>query len=87
MELLVTPALARRWAGAFSEGINVESDFRLSSEVIWKDKEGNIGAKGVVKVRREMELLEVAFFDDVNADVNQPTGSYTETFALSSDGS
>jgi hypothetical protein len=86
MELLVTPALARRWAGAFSGGINVEPDFRVGSEVIWKDKDGNIGAKGVVKVRREVELLEVAFFDDVNADVNQPTGSYTETFALSSDG-
>src|SRR5687768_4584167 len=84
-ELLVNPELAARWAEAFSEGTYVESDFGQGSKVIWKDKEGNTGAKGVVMLRREMELLEVAFYDDVNADDHQPTGQYRERFALSSE--
>ena len=84
-ELLVTPALVRRWAAAFSEGTYVESDFRLGSEVIWKDSDGNIGAKGIVKQHRKMQLLEVAFFDDVNADATGPTGQYTERYVLSSE--
>jgi uncharacterized protein YndB with AHSA1/START domain len=85
-ELIVSPALAARWAEAFSEGTYVESDFRAGSEVNWKDKDGNTGARGVVTARREMELLEVAFFDDVNPDLKQQPGQYKERYALSSEG-
>jgi hypothetical protein len=52
---------------------------------VWKHKDGSAGAKGVVQVRREMQLLEVAFFDDVNADLSQATGQYRERFSLSSE--
>ena len=82
-EVLVNPEWLKQWAASFSEGTYAESDWEEGSQVLWKDKAGNIGAKGIVIENVPLKSLAVAFYDDVHADKQSATGSYTEKYLLS----
>jgi uncharacterized protein YndB with AHSA1/START domain len=81
--VLVNPEFTRQWGNEFSEGAFVETDWATGSEVLWKDKNGEVGAKGIVEVNDYLSLLKVIFYEDVNSDINSPTGNYYEQYALS----
>jgi uncharacterized protein YndB with AHSA1/START domain len=76
----------KQWAAAFSEGTTIETSWKPGSEVIWKDGDGNIGAKGIVKVFEPSKKLQVLYCDDVNPDPGSPLGEYAETFTLKDTG-
>ena len=82
-EVLVNPEWLKQWASAFAEGTYAESDWEKGSEVSWKDKDGNTGAKGVVIDNDPPKELKIAFYDDVNAGQDSTPGAYTEKFLLS----
>ncbi|GAB2789046.1 hypothetical protein GCM10027275_37480 [Rhabdobacter roseus] len=82
-EVLVASAYVSQWAQAFGEGTFVEASWSMGSEVLWKDAEGNIGAKGVVTQREEAVRLRVDYYDDVQSTPPAPTGTYSETYVLS----
>jgi uncharacterized protein YndB with AHSA1/START domain len=80
--VLMTPDLIRQWAAAFHEGTYVETDWKKGSPVLWKDKDGDVGAHGVVVINNPNMLLKVDFYDDVNARPPATTGEYSETYIL-----
>lgn len=81
-DVLTQPGYAKQWGSEFGEGTHVETDWKVGSEVLWKDKDGNIGAKGVVEVNDRPFILKVAFYDDVNSPAGTPIGEYSETYKL-----
>lgn len=81
-EVLTSPIYTKQWANAFSEGTYVETNWEKDSPVIWKDKDGYVGAKGIVVDNEKYQLLKIAFYDDVNADETSPLGEYHETYSL-----
>jgi uncharacterized protein YndB with AHSA1/START domain len=81
-DVLLNPAYTRQWGNAFGEGVYVETDWTKGSEVLWKDKEGEVGAKGVVAVNEPHSLLKVSFYDEVDSTPPAPTGEYAESYAL-----
>lgn len=81
--VLVSPDLVKQWATAFSEGSYVETDWKKGSSVVWKDKEGAVGASGVVTIHLPNMLLKIDFYDDVNArPPSAAPGDYSETYIL-----
>lgn len=74
----------RQWGATFSEGTWVESEWRLGSEVVWKTKEGEVGAKGVITVFEPPSLLAVGFYDDINSGPPEPPDEYIESYQLTS---
>lgn len=78
-EVLVNSQFTRQWGNAFSEGAYVESDWKPGSEVVWKDKDGNVGAKGVVIENEPLRKITVAFYDDVNTPA---PGQYKEVYSV-----
>ena len=82
-QLLTNPSLIGEWASAFSEGTYVESDFHAGSSVVWRTKDGEPGAVGKVTQRKDEQLLEISYYDDVNPDLNDQPGVYKETYSLS----
>jgi uncharacterized protein YndB with AHSA1/START domain len=85
-QVLLDPEYINQWANAFSEGTYVETDWAIGSEVLWKDKEHNVGAKGKVVEHDPGLLLKVAYYDEVDGDLNSPVGEYSEAFKLTDDG-
>ena len=85
-EVLIDPTLIKQWGNAFSEGTYVETDWSLGSEVVWKDAEGVVGAKGIVEINQKASLLKVAFYDEIDSKPPTPTGEYSEIFRLSERG-
>jgi len=84
-EVLLDPVFTQQWAAAFSEGTWVEAEWKKGGLVIWKDRDGNEGAKGIVRALERNHMIQVAYFDEVDIDdANTPTGKYKETFTLSS---
>jgi uncharacterized protein YndB with AHSA1/START domain len=81
-EVLVNPRFTRAWGNAFSEGAYVESDWKPGSEVVWKDKTGNVGAKGVVVENEPMRRITVAFYDDINEKPPARPGQYKEMYSV-----
>lgn len=83
-DVLTMPDFVAQWASAFGEGTTVETDWKKSSEVIWKDKDGNIGARGIVEMSDPASLLKVTFYDDAEtADTATP---YSEIYTMSDNG-
>jgi uncharacterized protein YndB with AHSA1/START domain len=80
--LLVDREKVKQWASAFSEGTTIETNWSIGSEVIWKDGEGNIGAKGIVQLFDPPQKLHVRYYDDVNAKPGSSLGEYSETYNL-----
>ncbi|MGV3766256.1 MAG: SRPBCC family protein [Chitinophagaceae bacterium] len=72
----------RRWAAAFGEGTWAETNWVQGSEVVWKDNEGNTGAKGIILVNEPGSLLKTGYYDDIRSAPPTPLGEYTEIFAL-----
>lgn len=70
----------RQWANEFSEGTYVETDWKQGADVIWKDKDGNIGASGRVDANEGKSLITVAFPDDTGAD--DALSVYYESYRL-----
>ncbi|WP_276134497.1 SRPBCC family protein [Polluticoccus soli] len=83
-DVLTAPQYTTQWAAAFSEGTWVETDWKKSSEVIWKDKDGNIGARGTVEISNKASLLKIMFPDEQKEEHTKRP--YTETYAMSDDG-
>src|SRR5690606_1922809 len=81
-KVLIDPVYTRQWGNAFHEGTYVQTDWVIGSEVLWRDKEGGIGAKGIVVENDSHSLLKVAFFDEVDGDPQIPLGEYSETYKL-----
>jgi uncharacterized protein YndB with AHSA1/START domain len=80
---LVNKDHVKQWATAFSDGIYVETDWKKGSAVVWKAKDGTVGASGVVVINTPNSLLKVDFYDDVHAGPPSGiTGEYSETFIL-----
>ena len=52
---------------------------------MWRDKEGGVGAKGIVVENDSRSLLKVTFFDEVDSSSEIPLGEYSETYQLSED--
>lgn len=82
-DILVNPINTKQWGNEFGEGAYVETDWAKGSEVLWKDKEGNVGAKGIVEINEHASLLKIVFYDDVNSTPPTSTGKYSESYALS----
>lgn len=82
-KVLTNEKYIKQWAGEFSEGAYIETDFKPGSDVVWKDKEGNIGASGKVVTKEDYRLLKVAFYDDADTDARVALGNYSETYSLS----
>lgn len=82
-EILTNQSYTRQWANEFSAGAYVETDYKPGSDVVWKDKDGNVGAKGKVVDREDARLLKLAFYDDINSAGQVPSGGYSETYLLS----
>lgn len=85
-QVLTDTTMVKQWASAFSEGAYVESTWQKDAEVIWKDKDGNIGTKGKVTANEPGAQLAVFFYDDVNADLSAPLGAYYEKYLLTENG-
>jgi len=83
-EVLIDPSYVQQWASSFSEGTWMEADWRKGGLVVWKDAQGNIGAKGLVLAFERNTLLEVGFFDDVQGDSKTAVGQYKESYTLES---
>ena len=81
-DVLVNPFYTRQWAAKFSEGTYVETDWQKDSDVIWKDKDGNVGAKGKVIESSAPSKLKVKFYDDASAAEGTALGSYTENYSI-----
>ena len=82
-QVLVNTDYIKQWASAFSEGTYVETDWKKGSEVLWKTKEGEVGAKGVVEINDAASLLKVVFYEDTNSDRSATPGPYSEVYSLS----
>jgi uncharacterized protein YndB with AHSA1/START domain len=82
-EVLTAPQYVSQWANAFGEGTYVETDWQKSSEVLWKDKDGNVGARGTVEMSDKGSLLKVLFPDEQESE--RTARPYTETYAMSDD--
>jgi uncharacterized protein YndB with AHSA1/START domain len=81
-EVLTNPKLVRGWANAFSEGTYAETDWQPGSTIEWKDKNGYLGAKGVVMENEPPRRITVAYYDDVkDGPPNQP-GQYKEVYLV-----
>jgi uncharacterized protein YndB with AHSA1/START domain len=80
-DMLTDHEQVKRWANAFSEGTYVETDWQKGSDVIWKDKEGNVGAKGSVETIMHASQLKVVFTDD-SVNSSDPLHTYFETYKL-----
>lgn len=72
----------RQWAAAFGEGTWAETNWAQGSEVVWKDNDGNMGAKGIILLNEPASLLKTGYYDDINSVPPTPLGEYTEIFAL-----
>lgn len=83
-EVLLDPLHTQQWGSAFSEGAWVEADWKKGGLLIWKDRTGDIGAKGIVQALERNRLIEIAYFDEVNSQPPPPTGAYKEILKLSS---
>jgi len=78
--ILLNPS--HQWAKAFGGGALVKTDWKIGSEVIWTDLEGNIGAYGLVKAHSPLEYLQVDMFDDLEPAPGAQTGEYKEKYKL-----
>lgn len=85
-EVLTAPDYTKQWANEFGKGTYVETNWQIGTEVLWKDKGGNIGAKGKVEQHEYPSTLKIAFFDDVNSSISSPTGAYSENYLISKQG-
>lgn len=82
--ILVDQEMAKQWASAFSEGTQVDTDWKEGSIVLWKDSDGNIGAKGRVERNDGRTDLLVRFYDEVSAPEDSTLGEYVEHYNIKS---
>ena len=82
-EVLLDPTYTQQWVSAFSEGEWIEAEWKKGGLVIWKDKNGEVTAKGIVRALERNQLIQVDYFDDKDLnDTNTQTGKYQEIFNL-----
>jgi uncharacterized protein YndB with AHSA1/START domain len=68
------------WGKAFGGGAFAETDWKIGSDVIWRDLDGNIGSKGVITKHQENKYLQVDMYDDVNPAPGTELGGYSEKY-------
>ena len=74
---------AKLLAVAFSEGIATETDWSEGSAFYWKDKEGNIGATGIVESNKKGDyFLKVKYNAEENNSLEISADPYCETYKL-----
>lgn len=81
-DILLNKDAVKSWVSAFGEGTYVDTTWQKGTEVLWKDKEGNVGAKGIIEKNIPASLLKVAFYDEIETKENTPLGEYYESYAL-----
>ena len=64
-EVLTSPAYTGEWAPEFSGGteFHIESDWKPSSPVLWKDEDGNVIVEGYVTAAKPNTFLRFTVFD------------------------
>lgn len=82
-DILTNSELTSKWAGAFGEGVYVETDWKQGSQVLWKDKTGDTGARGIVTTHQPQSKLVVSFFDEIESMDGEVPGEYSENYSLS----
>ena len=82
---LVDLSFTNQWAQAFGEGTQAETDWKKGSEIVWNDKEGNVGARGIIKVNRPPVDLIVQYYDDIQAKPGDDLGEYVESYHIDGD--
>ncbi|MGN6437364.1 MAG: SRPBCC family protein [Agriterribacter sp.] len=85
-DLLVSTSFTNQWAAAFGEGVYIETSWQEGGETAWKDKTGDTGARGVIKVKKAPHDLIMQYYDDVNAKAGDPLGEYVEAYRIDGDG-
>lgn len=71
-----------QWGIAFGGGALVKTDWKIGSDVVWTDLEGNVGAYGIVKEHDPTEYLQVQMYDEVDPAPNTEIGDYKENYTL-----
>ncbi len=79
---LTDDAAVRQWAEAFGEGVFIETDWNQGSEVVWKNEEGYVGARGVLTVKNQPEQIKITFYQNADEQSPAPLGTYSETYTL-----
>ena len=82
-EVLTTPGLIPRWAGAFSPGANAESDWKTGGEVLWKNRDGKVMMRGEILEARPSEVLKVEFRPEQNTHMPEFSNAFAENYSLS----
>lgn len=85
-EIVSDPELIKQWASAFGHGTHADSDWKVGSEIAWKDMGGNVGAKGIIKKMEPEKELRVDFFDDVKMTDPEQLGDYSEIYSITTEG-
>lgn len=75
----------RKWTNAFSSGAYAECDWIPGSEIIWRDRKGNIGARGIVVNSDAGRQLQIAYYDEDDIAGASLPGKYSETFHLTAE--
>jgi uncharacterized protein YndB with AHSA1/START domain len=83
-EIVSDPEQIKTWASAFGHGTHADSDWKVGSEVVWKDMGGNVGAKGIITKMDPEKELRVDFFDDVKMADPEQLGEYSEIYSITS---
>lgn len=69
------------WASAFGGGALAKTDWKEGSPITWTDMEETIGARGVIKTKN-LEKLEMQYFDEAEPVAGEELGDYVERFSL-----
>lgn len=85
-DVLLKPEYAKQWGNEFSEGAYVESDYKLNDLVVWYDKTGTPGTKGIVTAVAPQKHIKIEFYDDININPEDKPGQYYEDYKLYQEG-
>src|SRR5690606_14685401 len=85
-EILLDKNAVKSWVAAFGEGTWVDTTWRKGTEVLWKDINGSVGAKGLVQENIPGSLLKALFYDEIETTPETPLGDYFESYALTQEG-
>ncbi|MBS9525422.1 SRPBCC domain-containing protein [Litoribacter ruber] len=83
-EVLLDPSFIPQWAKSFGEGIWVDAEWKKGGLVSWKNKAGEIIAKGIVLALERNTLIKVGYFDEAHAHPTSALGDYREEYQLES---
>ena len=81
-DVIVKPEHLKKWAAAFAPGTTAETTWEQGTTVLWRDGQGNVGAKGQIEENSVGSVLLVRYWDLENADESSTLGEYFEKYEL-----